>query len=228
MTSGLAGPATRPTTRVSKLLAGAALTLLLTAPTALATGTGAPKDVKAPVISGKFVDEATVAATAGIWEGSATITFAYKWQRCNSAGEASSCADIPGAISHKYKLQHADVGSTVRAIVTATNGEGSSGAASKPSAVVQPSKPAHVKVPTVPGIPTDGKLVTAGNGTWKGTPPFTYSYQWKECFKTTCTTVAGATEQSYRPTTAQIKKQLRVTVTAHNSVGSASGTSALA
>src|SRR5690348_7963692 len=109
---GLARVTARTATRVSLLLAGAALVLLLAAPTAFAIGTGAPVNVKPAKLSGKFIDESTATAAAGAWQGSATITFSYKWQRCNAAGEAASCADIPGAGAAKYKLQHADVGNT--------------------------------------------------------------------------------------------------------------------
>ena len=75
-------------------------------------------------------------------------TFAYQWERCNTAGEA--CKNIEGAIASSYTPGPADVGSTLRAAVNATNATGSStpeapcsyAACSKPTAVDRRRHPA--------------------------------------------------------------------------------------
>ena len=60
-------------------------------------------------------------AEPGAWSGARPLVFTYRWERCDPAGEA--CAPIPGAKHPGYALTEADVGSTVRAIVTATGPE---------------------------------------------------------------------------------------------------------
>lgn len=198
--------------------------LFIGVPVAAAEGSGPPIDATAPAISGKTVDEASLASNTGHWDGLIPISYGYRWELCEASGEG--CTAISGATSHKYKLQHEDVGRTLRVLVTATNSEGSASATSKPTAVIAASKPVRLKPPVLGGAAVDGKVMTAGTGTWKGTPPFDYTYQWKVCVKLECTSIAGATQSSYRVTTPEIGKQLRVTVTAANSLGGAANTSA--
>jgi len=63
-------------------------------------------------------------AEPGAWSGARPLVFSYRWERCDAEGEA--CAPIPGAKHPGYTLTEADVGSTVRATVTATGPEPSS------------------------------------------------------------------------------------------------------
>src|SRR5206468_1301579 len=65
-------------------------------------------------------------------------------------------------------------------------------------------------------------------GTWTGNPTPTYTYQWKRCDTAgnNCATITGATHTSYTLATAKAGAKLQVTVTAKNSVGSASANSA--
>jgi hypothetical protein len=84
-------------------------------------------------VSGSTVSTQTVATSQGAWTGGPT-SYAYQWQRCDSAG--ASCAAISGATSQTYKLGSADVGNTVRVVVTASNSAGSGSSTSAPSAVV--------------------------------------------------------------------------------------------
>jgi alpha-tubulin suppressor-like RCC1 family protein len=64
----------------------------------------------------------------GGWSGARPIGFAYQWQRCDPSGEA--CAAITGAKRSHYRVAAADVGRTLRVLVTASGPEG------PPSAVV--------------------------------------------------------------------------------------------
>jgi alpha-tubulin suppressor-like RCC1 family protein len=57
----------------------------------------------------------------GGWSGARPIVFTYQWLRCNGEGEA--CTEIAGARHPGYGLTAADVGSTVRAVVSATGAE---------------------------------------------------------------------------------------------------------
>ena len=72
-------------------------------------------------------------ASNGSWTGSPT-SFSYVWRDCDASG--GNCVDIAGATGSSYVLQSADVGHTVRAVVTATNANGGAAAASAQTAVV--------------------------------------------------------------------------------------------
>jgi hypothetical protein len=65
------------------------------------------------------------------------MSYAYQWRRCDSTG--GSCADIGGATGQSYSVASADVGWTLRVLVTASNGYGSSWASSAPTSAVQPA-----------------------------------------------------------------------------------------
>ena len=219
-----AGSCSSQARRIRLLLVASIACLLGWASSAYAA-TGAPTNAVLPVISGTARDGSNLNATQGKWLGLSPITYGYRWQRCDSAG--SSCTTIPSAEKHSYLLQHADVGHTLRVIVTATNVAGSGKATSNQSAVIAPLAPAKAKAPVISGTPEDGQVVTASTGTWKGTPPFSFTYQWKICFKLTCSVIPGATEPTYRATTSQIGLTLRVLVSATNVVGTATNSSTL-
>ncbi|HEX3511817.1 MAG TPA: hypothetical protein VHT27_12040, partial [Solirubrobacteraceae bacterium] len=200
-----------------------ALVLLTGVLAASAQAAGGPANLTLPTVAGKTVDEASLSSTSGKWSPSLGDTYIYQWERCDSSG--AECSEIAGATSHKYKLQHVDVGHTMRALVTAADGEGTNSATSKATAVVAASKPRRLKGPVISGPAVDGKLLSAGSGSWGGTPPLSYTYQWKLCVLLQCSAIAGATESTYRATTSELGKQLRVVVTAHNTAGTATTTS---
>ena len=96
-------------------------------------GTGTIASVAPPVVSGTAVDGATLSATAGSWSV-APSSLAYAWLRCSTAG--ASCKAISGATDPAYKLGRRDVGSTIRARVTARAGAAAAAESSAPTAVV--------------------------------------------------------------------------------------------
>jgi RHS repeat-associated protein len=185
----------------------------------------APANTVLPSISGTLADGQTLTAANGTWTGTPTIAFSYQWQRCNSAG--ASCSNISGATSATYGLTSADVGSTIRVVVTGTNSAGNAGATSAASAVVGAASPGNTAAPSISGTMLSGSPLTAANGSWTGTSPLTYAYQWQRCdgFGLTCSPVPGATASSYTPSDADIGATFEITVTATNTAGSASATS---
>ena len=89
-----------------------------------------------PTVTGEARALETLTGTTGSWTGSPG-TFLYQWRRCATAA-GTSCADVSGATGATYKLAHADVGSTMRLRVQATNSQGTTAADSAATAVVQP------------------------------------------------------------------------------------------
>ncbi len=74
-----------------------------------------------PLEGQKLLDGEKLTAEPGGWSGARPIAFSYQWQRCDAGGEA--CVNIAGAKHPGYLLAPADVGATVRALVTATGAE---------------------------------------------------------------------------------------------------------
>jgi streptogramin lyase len=186
----------------------------------------APASTNAPAISGADQYGTTLSVDAGDWIGTPPLTYTYQWQRCDEAGEV--CADIEGATADTYLLQHADVGATLRVTVTVTNVAGSASAQSAPTAVVVPvTPPSDTAPPSISGEAADGATLSASAGTWAGTPPLTFAYQWQSCDQEggECADVAGATAATYLLGAGDIDTTLRVTVTASNAEGSASAIS---
>ena len=209
-------------------LLGALALILVLASSALAAGSGAPVNQSAPTITGTARDEGKLQANKGSWSGLTPITYAYRWQRCDSEGEG--CADIAAATGTTFKATHADVGHRLRAIVTATNAQGSASGPSAPTAVIALAPPSKKALPKVTGPQQDGQLDAVTNGAWKGTPPFTYTYAWEACnaLGASCTVIPGQAASTYRVASSQIGGRVRAIVTAHNSAGSAALTSAAA
>ena len=121
-----------------------------------------------PAITGAATHGTTLTATPGTWTGTATITTAYQWERCDATGGA--CADLSGATQATYTLTPGDVGSTLRVRVTATNATGSADDQSAPTVVVAAAPPVVTTAPTVQGDTTQGSVLSAATGTWAGTP----------------------------------------------------------
>jgi acid phosphatase type 7 len=114
----------------------------------------APANSSPPTISGTAQAGQTLTASAGSWTGTAPIRYAYQWRRCDSSG--ANCANISGATGTSYAVASADVDSTLRIAVTATNSAGSSTASSAQTALVAaaPAPPARFGSTTVGAVST--------------------------------------------------------------------------
>jgi hypothetical protein len=87
------------------------------------------------------------------------------------------------------------------------------------------TKPANSSPPTVTGSAGVGQKLSASTGTWSGTAPIGYAYQWQRCTPA-CTNIAGAVASSYALVSADQGASVGVTVTASNAAGSAVASSA--
>jgi Polysaccharide lyase len=187
-----------------------------------------PLNVTLPTISGSPQVGGSLTADPGYWSSSEAISYAYQWQRCDTYG--SNCASIAGAIAQVYAVTSADVGATLRIVVTARNSAGSSYATSAQTASVTAPvlAPVNSSLPTISGTTQVGSTLTASTGTWTSSVSMTYAYQWKRCDTSgnNCGSISGAVGQTYTLASADAGATIRVTVTATNSTGSAAGTSA--
>ncbi|HEX8648665.1 MAG TPA: hypothetical protein VF715_17350, partial [Thermoleophilaceae bacterium] len=186
----------------------------------------APANTALPTISGTPQHGQTLTASNGTWTGTTPLTYSHQWRRCDSAG--ANCVNISGATSSTYVAQQADVGGTVRVVVTATNSAGNASATSNQTSSVTAMPPANTALPTISGTPQHGQTLTATNGTWTGTTPISYSYQWRRCDSAgaSCADISGATSQTYTAQQADVGGTVRVVVTATNAAGNAAATSA--
>ncbi len=98
------------------------------------TAATTPVNQALPDISGTAQERQHLSAAAGTWSGTLPISYAYQWQRCDAAG--GGCVELPSASTTTYTPTAADVGNTLRVVVTASNSAGSSSAASPPTPVV--------------------------------------------------------------------------------------------
>jgi Polysaccharide lyase len=229
--------------RITAALAAAAVTLILASGGAsgrsTAPGQQLPKNQTLPSISGTALVPNTLTSSTGTWMGKG-LKFAYQWLRCDSAG--ASCSAISGATGSAETLSTADAARTLRVIVTASNQNGSTAATSAPTTVVaqassppppgpssgtSPVAPSDSSLPVVSGTPQQNQTLSTSTGSWSGTTPLTYAYQWQRCGSGggSCAPISGATAASYVLAAADVGSTLRASVTASNSAGSATASS---
>ncbi len=86
----------------------------------------------------------------------------------------------------------------------------------------------NLTAPALSGTAAPAQTLIATSGDWTGAPS-SYGYQWSRCdtTATTCADIAGATAATYTVTPEDTGSVLRATVTARNSVSSASTASAV-
>src|SRR3977135_4444949 len=100
---------------------------------AFARSAATPQNTALPQISGTAKEGETLTASNGTWSNSPT-TYDYQWRRCASDGRA--CGDITGATKQTYPVVTADIGRTLRVVVTASNTDGKASATSNATDVV--------------------------------------------------------------------------------------------
>ena len=176
-----------------------------------------------PVITGTAQQGNTLSVSNGTWTNS-PADFGYVWEDCNSSG---NCAAIAGAKSRGYVLQASDVGSKIVAVVTASNAGGQNSSPSSATAPVLPAAPAIGTAPGISGTAQQGRTLTVSNGTWSNNPT-AFTYAWQDCGTSgnACSPIAGATSSTYLLSASMVGRYVSVTVTASNSGGRTSVTTA--
>ena len=181
----------------------------------LIPGGTAPEPKVLPEVSGKPALGETLSCSTGTWSGTAPISYAYKWLRNGSP--------IGGATQSTYTVVELDQGRSLACEVTASNAAGSRGQQSWNSVSVPASPPELLTPPQVLGIaPAQvGESLTCLPGTWRGSPPPTFTYQWLR----EGTNIAGASSATYTVRTEDQLRALSCRVKATNSAGSAEASS---
>ena len=160
----------RARTLLPRLLGAAGLTAALVAAITAFSGSGfsataaqseyAPTNTTPPSISGTPTVGNVLTANPGTWTSTTQPTYKYQWERCNTTGQA--CSDLAGQTNQTYTVQQADVGSTIRVRVTASNSGGSTDATSPQTSLVQAAATTTTTT-TTPTTTTVGKTVLASN-----------------------------------------------------------------
>ena len=185
----------------------------MSAPTA-AVLPAAPESTAPPVLGGFAREGSTLTTSLGTWNGSPT-TYAVDWRRCDTAG--AGCVST-GATGTSYAVVARDLGSRMRAYVTASNAGGGSTAVSGASSVVGFAAPENRQPPQVTGTPRAGSALTAAPGDWVDAA--SYGYRWWRCVGSTCAYVAGATDSTFVLRDTDAGATFRAVVTATNPSGS--------
>jgi hypothetical protein len=215
---------------VSNLVRGTVVAFAITAVCALSAGPAVahkagspPKNELKPSLPKAAEDGQVLTVDEGKWASAGPVTYAFDWQRCGGG----ACVAIAGAEQQSYRVQTADIGDKIRVIVTATNEFGSKKAKSNKTQKTLPGPPVNLELPTISGTVLPGETLTANNGTWAGTPPITFHYQWRDCepLGGLCHDIVGATEQKYTIQPTEVGDGFVVIVRGVNAYGEEPATS---
>lgn len=192
------------------------------------TKVGAPVVVPAPVaavsITGSLIDKATLTADTSATTGGAVTSWSYQWTRATTL--TGTYSNISNATRSTYVLTSSDVGRYLKVRATATNSGGSSTATS--SGVGPIAGIAPVAQVSISGTTTVGNRLSASTVGTTGSTPITYTYQWLRSTTAggTYTAISGATSSRYLLATADRGQYIKVRLTATNTAGTSTATSA--
>jgi hypothetical protein len=95
------------------------------------------------------------------------------------------------------------------------------GLAAGAGATAGATPPSNTSPPTISGTAQKGQRLHAEPGSWSGTKPMTFGYQWQRCSASgaNCSNISGAANNDYTLTSADVGNTARVVVTAKNSAG---------
>ncbi len=114
-------------------------------------------------------------------------------------------------------------------IVKATNATGTTTATTPITGLITGLLPKNTALPSISGLLLNGQLLSVTSGSWTGTQPITYTYQWQLCnaLGGSCANISGATGSSLQLAYGDVGGLLDVVVKATNVAGSTSVTSPL-
>lgn len=179
----------------------------------------------APEITGRPQSGATLFTNNGTWAFFPS-TFAYQWQRCDASG--NGCGNVAGATSGAYVAVAADVGHTLRSVVTACSPGGCASSPSKPTPKILGPGPFNTRPPELRGNAVQGEDMLTSTGSWDPGTGISYAYRWERCDASGggCVTIAGQTMSNYTMRLVDVGHRIRSVVIASNTSGSNSAVSA--
>lgn len=169
-----------------------------------------PVNTITPNISGTQATGFIQTCTTGTWTGTAPITYSFAWF---SDGVAV------GTNSNQYTTVGGDSGHVITCVVTATNIAGSDTANSDQQPIAA-TAPANSVIPAISGSTPIGSTLTSTTGTWTGTQPITFAYQWKSAGVN-----VGSNQNTYVTQASDAGHAMTCAVTATNVAGNAVATS---
>jgi hypothetical protein len=167
----------------------------------------APVNVGQPLLSGNAAVGTVVTSSSGAWTGSPSPTFNYDFKL--------NTVSVQSGESNTFTPVSINEGETLTVTVTATNTQGSASVDSSNSLVVG-SIPVNMEAPTIYGDNTFGSTLTTTDGTFTGTAPLTYTYQWLR----NGSPISGQTASTYVIGASDSLANITCSVTATNSYGS--------
>jgi hypothetical protein len=170
----------------------------------------APVNSTLPVISGTTTLGSVLTTTNGTWTNSPT-SYTYQWKR--------GATNI-GTNASTYTLVIADSTAAITCVVTATNAGGSTPATSN-TITAGNYAPVNTVAPVISGATYVGDVLTTTNGTWTGSPTFTY--QWFN--ENDTENIVGATSSTYTLGSVLAGIEISCKVTGTNAAGSDTGVS---
>ncbi len=191
-----------------------------------------PVNLTTPLLSGvtprAFPFGTVITGTTGQWSGVAPITYSFQWQWCDYQKPVPQCEDIPGATSSAYAPSGDYINHSLRLKIMAKNSAGSDIAYTGLSPWVTGDLPVNTVSPKiVAGSIEVGSTLTTDTGTFSGSTPLHFTYQWMKCQPkgTPCVPIPGATTSSYVLLPSDQGATIRSQVTAANGGGSNIGVS---
>src|SRR5262249_13759783 len=132
------------------------------------TPTGAPASWGVPTVSGSPKLGRQLTASPGAWLNFPKA-YTYQWLRCSPSG--ANCSPITLATTPSYPVVEADVESSLRVAVSASNAAGSSPPVSSPATGRVPGRPpVDSTPPTLSGTAQQGGTLTESHGSWTSDP----------------------------------------------------------
>jgi RTX calcium-binding nonapeptide repeat (4 copies) len=187
----------------------------------------APRNLTPPTITGTAsADVGFLFASPGTWTGTAPITFTYQWLRCFGHTDGH-CEPIPGATSSFYDPTGDDIDTQLNVFVVAKNSAGTGTAYSAATPYVTGTPPHNHVSPTITGSIEVGSTLTSTDGTWVGSQPITFTYQWRICLPdgSDCNSILGATGKTYVLQPSDYGSTIRIMIRGRNGAGIAFGIS---
>jgi hypothetical protein len=167
----------------------------------------APVNVVQPLLSGNAAVGTVVTCSNGSWTGSPSPSFSFDFK--------INGVSVQSGASNTYTPLIGDDTKTLTCLVTATNTQGSASEGASNSLVVG-TIPVNTVAPVISGTNTFGSTLTTTDGTFTGTAPITFTYQWQR----NGSPISGQTASTYVIGASDSLANITCSVTGTNSYGS--------